>query len=299
MGVTLGPSNLTEANMQSLHEGGVQKRVQMKNADELDDAEINPQRASARVAPAPPSSSADDLIAHEISEAEQAALEAELERDLREVQRARALRRLESSRAQRRRGGPRQRLRRWFREQGPALVYVLQGIVAVFQMFVIPYQMCMVPRPLISLNTLYVVGYVVDFCSLVVQGINMHWVAKWDGWSRALLFNAEFRQPLTRFLLAVPIDLLFWLSAERGVVEAIPYVRLIHLFGALEHGIRLIQQLQRSPAISYNIARILALLLVICISSRARRAPPPSCPCSTIFFRARRCYGRRRHGQHR
>ena len=46
----------------------------------------------------------------------------------------------------------------WLRSRGSSIVKVVQGGVAVFQIVVIPYQMCMVPKSLISFNLLYVIG---------------------------------------------------------------------------------------------------------------------------------------------
>ena len=99
----------------------------------------------------------------------------------------------------------------------------------------------------------------------------MYWIAAWAGCSRTLMFNPEFRAPLIRFFLAVPFDALFWFTDNLYVI---PYVRLIHLVGSIEHGLKLIRMLQHSPAISYNAARLIMLLLVIAVSSRACTARP-------------------------
>ena len=58
----------------------------------------------------------------------------------------------------------------------------------------------MIPGYLIALNWLYILGYVVDVVSMIVQGIQMYWAASLAGWSRELLFNSDFRAPsgLTR-----------------------------------------------------------------------------------------------------
>ena len=66
----------------------------------------------------------------------------------------------------------RRRMRRWLRHYGPVFVYLVQALVAIFQLFTIPYQLCLIPRTIITLNWVYAVGYVVDVCSMLVQVIS-------------------------------------------------------------------------------------------------------------------------------
>jgi hypothetical protein len=197
------------------------------------------------------------------------------------------------------------------------VLYFLQGGVAVFQIYIIPFQMCMVPRPLIRFNAIYASNYVVDAISVMVlvrarraapvraspparsrarrpvvrvagvlplhsarllcaryrartraQGIQMRWAAQWISCSRTLLSNFEFRVSLVRFVFALPVDALLWATPH---YDAVPYVRLIHLLGAVEHFGKLIHQLQRTPTVSYNQARVFLLILFIMTAMRAPR----------------------------
>ena len=164
----------------------------------------------------------------------------------------------------------REKMIRRLRRTASSAMWVVQAAIAVFHMFTIPYQTCMFPSSMIRFNALYITGYVFDVLSMLVNGLQMHWAARWAGCTRLLLFNIDFRASLIRFVLAAPVDALLWTSNDRALIEYVPYVRLIHLFGALEHCYKLLLQLQRSHTISYNLARCITLFLVITLSSRAR-----------------------------
>ena len=209
----------------------------------------------ARVAPEPPPSSA--LADNEGSIADQSIAESQSQR-LRWTPGT-------SASSQKRRKRSKKTWSQWlWKELIPELGYLAQGLIAVFHIFIIPYQLCLTPRQFITFDRTYFVGYIVDGLSMLVQVRHMYLAARWVGISRALIYNAEFRPPLVRFLLAIPFDAVFWFVAEG--LWLIPYIRLLHVIAAAEHGFKLLRQLQRSPTISYNLARLIFLVLTTMVA---------------------------------
>ena len=163
---------------------------------------------------------------------------------------------------------PRSRAQRFFaiREEGKfnGAVALLQGLCYVYHIFVIPYQLALVHSDKVVFNASYATGYVADVIVTLSLVFDMRWhVHRIGGWSRTLLFDSTFMARVLRLLVAIPSDAAFWFYDKRVV----PYVRLLHIFGAFEHAIKLAGVLQRSPAVSYNKARVLQLLLLVCATS--------------------------------
>ena len=137
---------------------------------------------------------------------------------------------------------------------GPPLI-----LADVYQIFVIPCQLAIVHSADVGFDIYYVLGYAADGIIVICQLLQIGWAGRLGGWSRTLLFNGSFLAKIVRCFIALPFDAIFWFYD----VGLVPTVRLIHLAGAVEHSYKLLFLLQRSPAISYNKARLLHLLLLL------------------------------------